>query len=59
MIETPTEKRTLLAALEMYGQACIAAIQAIGTNDDEDKRLEYACRYDEARTMAERVAGIA
>lgn len=59
IIRTEDERRTVLAALEMYAQACIEAIRAMTIAGNEERRLEFASRYDEARSVAERIAGIA
>lgn len=58
IVRTETERRTVLAALEMYAHGCIEAIRAMTIAGDEDRRLEFAARYDEARTVTERIAGI-
>lgn len=59
LVRNEHEREVLLAALNAYGSACIAAVRAMSLAGDESKRLEFAARYDHARAIAERAAGLA
>lgn len=58
LVLTPEQQRVMRVALEMYGSGCIEAIRAMAAAGDEEKRLEFACRYDTAQTLAEQIAGL-